>query len=74
MKKVNSSKALYHFTKRQQNKYSISTQDLNDSLDVAEISHLIKSKKNDKILHQRTQSCPSIENQAKISHQSELNR
>ena len=68
MKKVNNSKALYHFTKKQKNKYSISTKDLNDSLDAVQITQITKSNKNEKKLHQRTQSCPSIENQAKIAY------
>lgn len=56
MKKNTYSKALYHFAKKQKNKDSTSTKDLNDSLDGIQLNDSHSEKKT----HQRTQSCPSV--------------
>lgn len=56
MKKASHPKALYHFTKKQKNKDSTSTKDLNDSLDQLENNNPLTKK-----YHYRTQSCPPVE-------------
>lgn len=60
MKKSNNFKALYNFAKKQKMKDSTSTKDLDDSLE--QIHNCAQSivKHNDKKIHHRTQSCPSI--------------
>jgi hypothetical protein len=54
MQKNNQAKKLYQFSKKQKNKLSASTKDLNDSLD--NVTADIVACKN----HQRTYSCPSV--------------
>lgn len=61
MKKGNHLKALYHFTKKQKNKHSASTKDLNDSLDFAARPPNCEKEGADKNNHYRTQSCPPVE-------------
>ena len=58
--KVNHSKALYSFTRKQKPKGSTSTKDLDDSLEHQEVTSQVNLPSPVKKPHHRTQSCPSI--------------
>lgn len=66
--KVNQSKALYNFTKKQRLKDSTSTKDLDDSLQHPEVNSQTCIPSPTKKPHHRTQSCPSITEPLKLQY------